>query len=297
MKQRYIPFGYQLSWGTLTVHDLEAELVRTIFKRYLAGESYSNIAAFLETSGVPYSTGTSHWNKNMVGRILQNYKYIGGDGYPPLVAEGDLEQSTTLQQEKYTRKNIQTVPEITALKKRAICGECGTPYERILESLVGERWKCKNTECHAMIKITDIDLTTQVVSLLNWIIQNPQEVKIPTTEAEPNNLGIMRLTNEINRELEKPDCNEDYTRNLIMARAALQYKHCPDALLPEKTKRIKEILETHMPINGIDCELFLQTVDAVIINPDGTISLKLTNGQIIQNIEERSNPPCKQPNA
>jgi Recombinase. len=297
MKQRYIPFGYQLSGGTLTVHKLEAELVQTIFKRYLAGESYSKIAVFMDTSGVPYSTGASHWNKNMIGRILQNHKYTGGDGYPPLIVEDDFRQSTLLQQEKCTSKNIQTMPEVIALKKKAICGECGTPYERIFDSRVGERWKCKNAGCLTTVRIVDAYLITRVVSLLNWMIQNTQEVKISDAEVEPHNLGIMQLTNEINRELDKFDCNEDHARTLIMARAALQYEHCPDALLSEKTKRIKEMLENHTPMNGIDCGAFLQTVDVVKINPDGAVSLKLINGQIIQTIKERSSPPCKQLNA
>ena len=297
MKQRYIPFGYQLSGGSLIAHDTEAELVRVIFNRYLAGESYSQIAAALEASGVPYSEGASCWNKNMVGRILQNRKYTGNDNHPSLIAEDDFMQSTLLQQEKYTRKDIRTTPEIAVLKEKAVCGECGAAYERILNSRFGERWKCKNTECPPTVKITDAHLSAQVVSLLNRMIQNPQELDSPQAEKEPHNLEITRLTNGINRELDKPDCNEDYARTLIMARAAIQYEHCPDALLQEKARRIKETLENSAPISELNSELILQTVDAIIIQPDGTVSLKLSNGQMIQNVEERSNPPCKQQNA
>ena len=297
MKQRYIPFGYRLSGGSIIAHDTEAELVRMIFNRYLAGKSYSQIAAALEASGVPYREGTSHWNKNIVGRILQNRKYTGNDNHPSLIAEDDFIQSALLQQEKYTRKDIRTAPEIAVLKEKAVCGECGTAYERILNSRFGERWKCKNTECPPTVKITDAHLSAQVVSLLNRMVQNLQELDSPQAEKEPHNLEITRLTNEINRELDKHDCNEDYARTLIMARAAIQYEHCPDALLQEKARRIKETLENSVPISELNPELILQTVDAVMIQPDGTVSLKLINGQMIQNAEERSNPPCKQQNA
>ena len=297
MKQRYIPFGYRLSGGSIITHDTEADLVRMIFNRYLAGESYSQIAAELEASGVPYREGTSRWNKNIVGRILQNRKYTGNDSHPSLIAEDDFIQSALLQQEKYTRKDIRTAPEITALKKKAVCGECGATYERIPDSRFGERWKCKNTECRPTVKITDAHLSAQVVSLLNRMIQNPRELDSLQIVKEPHNLEITRLTNEINRELDKPDCNEGLARTLIMARAAIQYEHCPDALLPEKTRRIKETLENRAPITELDSELILQTVDAVIIQPDSTVFLKLINGQIIQNTEERSNPQCKQQNA
>lgn len=296
MKQRYIPFGYRISGGSLTAHDMEAELVRMIFSRYLAGESYSQIASALDASDVPYSEGASRWNKNMVRRILQNRKYIGNGNCPSLITEDDFTQSALLQREKYTRKDIRTAPEVIALKKKAICGECGAPHERIHDGRFGERWKCKNTGCLSTVKITDAHLTAHVVSLLNRMIQNSWEIKIPTVEAEPHNIEIMRLSNEIKRELDKADCNEDYARTLIMARAVLQYEHCPDALLPEKVKKIRETLENHFPIAELDGELFTRTVDTVIIHPDGAVFLKLINGQIIQNTEERSNPSCKQQN-
>jgi len=297
MKQRYIPFGYRLSGGSLIAHDMEAELVRMIFKRYLAGESYSQIATALDASGVPYSEGASCWNKNMVGRIMQNRKYTGNGDYPSLITEDDFMQSALLQQEKYTRKNIRTAPEIAALKRKTVCGECGARYERIIDNRFGERWKCKNTGCLPAVKITDDHLTRQVVSLLNRMIQNPREIEIPTAEAEPHNLEIMRLSNEINRELDKPGCNEDYARTLIMARAALQYEHFPDVLLLEKARKLRETLGNSAPISEFDSGLFLQAVDAVIIHPDGIVSLKLISGQIIQNTEERSDQPCKQQNA
>lgn len=297
MKQRYIPFGYRLSGGSIITHDTEAKLVRMIFKSYLAGESYSQIAAALEVLGVPYSEGASRWNKNMVGRILQNGKYIGGNGYPPLVADKDFQQSALLQREKYTRKNIRTVPEINALKEKAVCGECGATYERQLDSRFGERWKCKNAGCLPTVKITDDCLTAQVVSLLNRMIQNPREIEIRTAKTEPHNLEITRLTNEINRELDKPGCNEEYARTLIMACAALQYEYCPDVLLQAKTKKLRELLRDSVPVSKLDTELFLQAVDAVIIYSDGDVSLKLINGQIIQKTEERSSLPCKQQNA
>lgn len=297
MKQRYIPFGYRLSGGSLTAHEMEAELVRMIFKRYLAGESYSQIAAALDASGVPYSEGASRWNKNMVGRILQNRKYIGGNGYPPLVADEDFRQSALIQQEKYTRKDTRTSPEIAALKGKTVCGECGARYERIVDNRFGERWKCKNTGCLPTVKIIDTYLTARVVSLLNRMIQNPQEIEIPCVGTEPHNLEITRLSNEINRELDKIDCNEDYAKTLIMARAALQYEYYPDVLLGEKARKLRETLGNSAPISELDSGLFLKAVNAVVIHPDGAVSLKLINGQIIQNTEERSNLPCKQQNA
>ena len=101
MKNRYIPFGYCLSDGIIIAHDTEAEMVRLAFQQYIAGESYSRIAALLEKTGCPYSEGASSWNKNMVGRILQNRKYTGQDRYPMLVTEEEFNLSLQIQ-----KKNI-----------------------------------------------------------------------------------------------------------------------------------------------------------------------------------------------
>ncbi len=287
MKNRYIAFGYQLTCGTVTPHELEAEMVRMVFRQYIAGESYSQIAAELEKAGCPYSEGASRWNKNMVGRILQNRKYLGQDAYPMLITENEFQQSALLQREKYTRRDIRTVPEVIALKGKVICGECGSHYERILDSRVGEKWRCRNSECSTTVKITDTLLTEQVTDLLNYAITTPANIEIPSVETHPHDLEVTRLTNEINRELDKTDCDEEYIKILIMARAAAQYAICSDGRLPIKARELRAAFKSHEPSMPFDTDLFECAVDAVIVQPDGAVSLMLKNGQHL-NKPERS---------
>jgi len=291
MKNRYIAFGYQLTCGAIALLELEAEMVRMVFRQYLAGNSYSRIAAELEKMGCPYSEGAACWNKNMVGRILQNRKYLGQDGYPFLVTEYEFHQAALLQQDKYTRKDIRTAPEVAALKGKVICDECGSHYERILDSRVGEKWRCKNPECSTRVKITDTLLTGQVTDLLNCAVAIPMIIEIPTMDNRPRDLEITRLTNEINRELDKTDCDEEYVKILIMARAAAQYAICSGCLLPVKARELRAAFESHDPSMPFDTDLFNCAVDAVIVQPDGTVSLMLKNGQHL-NKPERSTTPC-----
>ena len=294
MKNRYIAFGYRLSDGAIVTYDVEAEMVRLVFRQYIAGESYSRIAAMLEKADCPYIEGSSRWNKNMVGRILQNRRYTGRDRYPKLITEDEFRQSALLQQTKYTRKDVRTSPEVTALKGKVVCGECGGVYERLLDSRVGEKWKwkCKNTECHRTVKLTDVLLTEQVISLLNLAIENPRNIEISPIEIRSHDLEIMRLTNEINRELDKTDCDEEYAKVLFMAHAATQYELCSDGLLPQKAREIKTAFESRKPTAQFDTELFECTVDTVIVQPDGAVSLKLKNGQNLENRTERRTMPC-----
>ena len=290
MKNRYIAFGYCLSDGTIIAHDVEAEMVRLAFRQYIAGESYSRIAILLEKTGCPYSECASPWNKNMVGRMLQNRKYTGQDGYPMLVTEEEFSLTILLQQTKYTRKDIRTLPEITALKAKTVCGECGQPYERLLDSRYGEKWKCKTPECRTAVKITASLLTEQVTALMNHAIENPDIIEIPSAKAPCHDLEVTRLTNEINRQLDKTDCDEEYVKILIMARATAQYGSCTDGLLPQKAWKIKAALEQSEPAETFDTELFEYAADRVLVRQDGTVSLTLKTGQCLD--IERRGMPC-----
>jgi hypothetical protein len=74
-KMRYIPFGYRLVDGEITVHEREAGAVKIIFTEYLHnGRSYKDIAAMLTDQGVAYRENVLNWNKSMIKRILSRQK-------------------------------------------------------------------------------------------------------------------------------------------------------------------------------------------------------------------------------
>lgn len=280
-KIRYIVFGYQVAEGEITPHPVEAKLVRQIFNRYLSGASYSEIAKAMNKNGYPYSENTDSWNKNMVGRILQNRKYIGDVKYPALIESIDLEKAMALQQDKFTRKNIQPSSATQLLKTQVYCGECGEPYLRILDSRVGEKWNCKNAVCKTKLKITDKILESAITALLNMAIENPTLIEIPTAHEMPQSLEITRLQNEINREIDKTDCNEDYAKVLIMACATEKYNLCNDGSAQRIGREIKAIFENHEHITEFDIALFTATVSRVLVHQDGGIGIKLKNNQTL----------------
>ena len=77
MKNRKLPFGYELRMGKVCIKESEAEVVRQIFRSYQEGASYNQIAGFLGSQPVPYREDGQPWNKNMVARILQDERYTG----------------------------------------------------------------------------------------------------------------------------------------------------------------------------------------------------------------------------
>ena len=89
---RKLPFGYQMEQGEIIEHPVEAEAVRDIFRRYLAGASFAALAEHLRDNGLAYD-GDKPWNKNMVARILENAKYTGGGGFPAMIQAEDFQRA------------------------------------------------------------------------------------------------------------------------------------------------------------------------------------------------------------
>ena len=71
-------YGYEVgSDGELTVNPNEAQVVRWIFERYLAGGSLGKIAVGLERQGIPSPTGRLKWSREAIDKLLSNEKYTG----------------------------------------------------------------------------------------------------------------------------------------------------------------------------------------------------------------------------
>jgi len=95
------PYGYRIVDGRYVVDRPEADAVRSIFRRYLEGESLEAIARGLDQDGVPTKRG-GPWRKQTVAAILANPLYCGkiewdGQSVPgshePIVSADDFERA------------------------------------------------------------------------------------------------------------------------------------------------------------------------------------------------------------
>lgn len=80
------PYGYDLVDGTYVVNEEEAEIVKEIFNRTLAGEGICKIAEGLNKRGVPTKRAgqvwkgqkvSGKWTYNSIYTLLQNEAYVG----------------------------------------------------------------------------------------------------------------------------------------------------------------------------------------------------------------------------
>ena len=63
--------------GDLVIVPEEAEIVRRIFRLFLEGSSYVQIAKILESEGILTVTGKKEWRPSVIDQMLQNEKYMG----------------------------------------------------------------------------------------------------------------------------------------------------------------------------------------------------------------------------
>lgn len=71
-------YGYAVDAdGELVINEAGANVVRWIFARYLAGDSFGKIAAGLEKQGILSPTGKAKWNREAISKLLSNEKYTG----------------------------------------------------------------------------------------------------------------------------------------------------------------------------------------------------------------------------
>ncbi len=146
----------------------EAEIVRRIYKRYLAGCSLEQIKRELEADQVPTASGAKVWSGQVIKNILTSEKYICDvllqktfvtdcitktvkknqgerpmyyieDHHPAIISK---EIFNMVREEMARRNSKRKVMQKTgrteqgkysykyALSELVICGECGTPYKR-----------------------------------------------------------------------------------------------------------------------------------------------------------------------
>ena len=204
----------------------EAETVKLIFKLFLDGLSTQKIADALIAKERPTVSGDLTWNSGMVRKILHNEKYVGdvllqktytvdcithkkavnhgertmylvSDHHDPII---DHVTYNLVQQELARRKSKRKATSKGnteqgkysskyALTELLICGECGTPYRRVVWTQTGEKrpvWRCVSRLEHG----------------------SKYCKSSPTIHEEPLHRAIVKAINEYY------DCREDVARIL-----------------------------------------------------------------------------------
>lgn len=276
--QRKIPFGYTMQSGEIHCNPMESAAVRDIYMSYLAGAAYSKIADEMVRQGIHYHQHTAEWNKHMVKRILENERYLGEKGYPAIIDHVTYMNAQLLRGSKteYT-----PCPDyIQPIREKAVCGVCGAKMLRDTRSNGKARWYCENADCGNRHYITDEALRDVLAKRLVALANTPNLLDWPV----PHNSGelpleVVRIENEITRELNKAEPSTEYSKMLILACAAEKYAGLYDRTPHRKLQRLQARLVSR-PVDDTACgELFQAAIQDIAFEADGKLSLGLVNGK------------------
>ena len=256
MANRKILYGYQIIHGDLVIQEEERLTVQNIFTTYLAGLSYQALADRMNADNIPFSQESPLWNKHKIKRMLENPRYAGGNGYPPII-----DQDTFLQVQKKIAKKasgqLSRRTETDRLWPKLCSGCCQARLLRTggVSRQTGKvRLRC--SACKNIFVVGKEELLAQTARQLAAHETPVCKLYAPSAEA-------VRLANAINRALEQPgDGKEALSR--ILQGAAARYACCDDGV---------DTAVSQAQPGQIDWERFERMVSHIIIGTDNAITV------------------------
>ena len=129
MKTRNIPFGYTMENGKIIFHPTESQAVQDIFSDYLDGQSLLKIAQSLNERQVEYSPERP-LEQSRLKRIIEDKRYIGSDGYPPIIEQSIYDKAQAVRVSRNTQKSLDRTADIFKLQLPVLCEKCGEMMQR-----------------------------------------------------------------------------------------------------------------------------------------------------------------------
>lgn len=223
------PYGFTYKDKTLVINEEQAEVVRKIFKEYIAGKGTDRIAKMLTELKIPNKNGKEKWTAASISYIISNVRYKGDallqksytDGFPykkvkntgeldmyylhnanePIVSIEIFDAANTLLEKRRKKFAHKTYENNGIFTKMIYCKNCGTPYKH----KSGDVWTCRthdtDTEkCNAM-PITEKIIKKAYILMFNRLKTNCKHILIPfinQIEAMKTNNSEKDVVAEIN---------------------------------------------------------------------------------------------------
>lgn len=282
MAKRTIQYGYKLENGKIAIDYGEAEIVREIFRLYIENSSLKKVADELNHREVVYFKGKIEWGKHRVALIIENKRYIGDECYPPII-DDELFRTANEKKNLKSFEPKKNSKEVEILKTMVHCGQCGKKMRRVPQWHTQEKWVC-GSKCKCQKYISDDYLNTTIKNI--FIERKSGTDDCFTENTEPTyekTQEIMRFTNEIARMSNAPNIDFNVVKKLIFECANLKFQSCKENLYSVYNDKVKKVIDS--ATEDDDLIKFLEIISSVIVNSDGSLSLRLKDGTEIGNKE------------
>lgn len=246
--KRKMVFGYRMELGDIVPSPNEAETVRYIYTRYLAGASFQCLANELNQKVLPYHTGKS-WNKNMVARILEDSRYVGADLYPPIIS---AEQLQAVRERR--KQNCTASPPLPAQAELyKLCGSAvpGSAVKRIRKAL-------------------------------NHLIDDPLRISMAAS-AVCDTAEIRQLQQELDTLLQTPPVDEDTARQKALEVASLKLASVKTE--EYESHRLRRIFGSQAKLWELDANLLRQSIRKITYDSK-TVKVLLKNNQVLEECDD-----------
>lgn len=94
-------------------------------------------------------------------------------------------------------------------------------------------------------------------------------------------IEVLRLNNEIDRQMTNPRANADQLLQLIMDCAKAKYEVSESGASEQMTLLIQERLADQSLISDFDYDLFSSVAEKILIQSNTSVHLQLRNGKVI----------------
>ena len=287
MGLRTILYGYRKDHLLFYIIPEEAEVVRKIFREYIAGKTMKNIADGLSKGKVVYYKDKTTWTKNAVCRILENEHYTGDFEYPAIISQADYVTANAMKTDKGGKRDADT-PEVALLKRKMFCAECGHRYTRRKNySGTRERWECPN-HCKLSFFLDDKALYGKLTLLTNSVIDNPGLLRYDNDVVEryEPTLELIRQDREIDRMTEQKNPQFLPVKGAIYEAASNRYDCCRLDSSKAVTDKLIEYVSTLKKTEAPNFALIERIVKSIVVHTDGKLSVRFLNDKTVDEQED-----------
>ena len=291
--QWHTPIGYKVLNGKIVVYEEHRKIVEQIFRDYDSGISALRIAKDLKDRGIKNVHDRVGWSHVFIGRILENYNYLGTEDYEQIIDKELFERVQKRREQVRVEgsrgKHRPNKRERLIFSGVLICAECGCPYSHIQPNHKKERygvpkWKCKNYVYQNRVScgggfISDSQVEEVCIIAINKLIQSPGLTEKYEKKEQQVSPEYRRITRCIE---ESEDIGADEMMALLFRQASERYKTLEVRDEDIKAEKMRETLAGREEIEEFDEELYRRLIKQIVVYKDDSVRVIFPNNNSIR---------------